>query len=191
MSDATPPIPLVLVTGASGAGKLRFLRALVATQPATERWALLCNDGSPGLLAATPRLQRVTVGGCACCTGALMLRTALVRLLRDASSQRVILVAAAAAEPAALRRMLQDEHLVQALAPARHVHVATAAQWVALPESARDTLRRQMQDAEIIAGGNRLGTAALRAALHGAGLAGQRIVETAAALDILRTPAAG
>ena len=107
---------LHVITGATGSGKTTVIRALIAQRPATERWAVLTNDFAPATLGgAPPRLmQNVTVrevAGCACCTGQLVMRTALVALLREPRPDRVVIEASSAAEPKALFSLFEEPAL--------------------------------------------------------------------------------
>ena len=121
-------IPTLLVTGADRAAKLAFLQKLLAIRPPRERWALLDNDGNPvadGDVAQD--LAIASVLGCACCTGQVSLQTGIVRLLRESRPQRLVIVAAAAAEPAALGQTLRQEQLAPVLRVVRNQCVTSSA----------------------------------------------------------------
>ena len=141
-------IPTLLVTGADRSAKTTFLRALLAIRPPRERWALLDNDDNPGSEDAVARdLFIASARGCACCTGRISLQTGVVRLLREAQPQRLVIVAAAAAEPDALLQALQQEHLAAALRMVRNqCIVATSLQ--SAGESAYALWLRQMRAAD-------------------------------------------
>lgn len=121
------PIPALLVTGADRAAKSTFLRALLAIRPPRERWALMNNDGNPPDASVTgDDFRFASVSACACCTGQVSLQTGIVRLLREAKPQRLVIVVAAAAEPAALEQTLRQEHLAASLRIARSVCIVSA-----------------------------------------------------------------
>lgn len=121
-------IPTLLVTGADRTAKTTFLRALLAIRPPRERWALMDNDGnSPDASAAGDDFRFASVSGCACCTGQISLQTGIVRLLREARPQRLVIVVAAAAEPVALEQTLRQEHLAASLRIARSVCIVSSA----------------------------------------------------------------
>lgn len=121
------PIPTLLVTGADRAAKSTFLRALLAIRPPRERWALMDNDGNPPDASVTgDDFRFASVSACACCTGQVSLQTGIVRLLREAKPQRLVIVVAAAAEPAALEQTLRQEHLAASLRIARSVCIVSA-----------------------------------------------------------------
>lgn len=112
-----------LVTGYPGAGKTAAIRSLLAFRPEGERWAVLVNDfgdGSsrgesfPGAGSEDVTVSRVA-GGCICCTAKLSLRVALMRLLRKARPQRLLIEAAGVAHPAAVMDTLRDPWLAEAL----------------------------------------------------------------------------
>jgi len=141
-------IPTLLVTGADRSAKTTFLRALLAIRPARERWALLDNDDNPDPEDVAARdLFIESAGGCACCTGRIALQAGIVRLLRESRPQRLVIVAAAAAEPDALSKNLQQEHLATALRIVRNQCIAAKSLGDA-GESARALWLRQMRAAD-------------------------------------------
>jgi hypothetical protein len=95
--------PLTLVSGFVEAPKRRAVQRWLAERPDGERWALLVD----GAFDATHRLpDGVTVfetaAGCACCLGALALRTTLARVLRQGPWDRLLLLLSPSARPAAI-----------------------------------------------------------------------------------------
>lgn len=118
MSPAPVPVT-VLAGGSGGAVRERVLQLLRARAPG-EPWAVVV-DGAfaaadlAGALA-DPEVRVVASGGCACCTGAPLLRVTLVRLLRERRWRRILLVAGADARLPALEALLRepafDGHLV-------------------------------------------------------------------------------
>lgn len=158
-------VPVCLVTGASGPAKRAFIRALAAARPADERWAVLDNDaGDNARDLAGAQLAVAASSGCACCTGQVALQTGIVRLLRQSRPQRLIIAADGAAEPAALERVLQQEHLARGIAVMHRLCVAAPQMPDALPQSARDLLQRQMAAADHVVCGDAAAAAALRTA---------------------------
>jgi G3E family GTPase len=146
---------LTLVTGATGAGKTTLISRLLAARPAHERWAVLVNDFGETALAdaAGVRDGSVTVrevGGCMCCTGQVPLRTALVLLLREKRPQRLIIEASAAAEPAAIARLLHEPGLAAAIALERTVCVVDPLQATDARYHALDRYREQAQRADSV-----------------------------------------
>lgn len=116
-------IPANLLTGRNGAAKSRLLHHLLTLRPAHQRWAVLVTESDQ---AALPRDARMggtpaglhvagMTGGCICCSGSLELRTALIRLLRVARPQRVLIEAPASANTVELVRLLQDRWLAPVL----------------------------------------------------------------------------
>jgi|GEM_PF-787161 len=175
-----PParVPVCLVTGAAGAGKSTLIRALAAARPSTERWAVLNNDGGEFTpVQGDTTLTVVTATGCACCTGQVMLQTAIVRLIRLTHPSRLIIEAAATAEPAALKRALLQEHLARATQISLHLCVANAAQWAAYPQAARALMLAQMQAADHVVARDHAAAAKLRKALADSGITAEKIVQ--------------
>ena len=107
-------LPTHLITGFPGAGKTALLRALLAQRSGDEHWALLLNATS-----------RVTSGDgvtvhhlgteCACCTGRVGFRTALVRLLRSARPQRLLIELPGTGDPAGVKQVLQEDAIARAV----------------------------------------------------------------------------
>jgi G3E family GTPase len=166
------PVPTLLITGADRAAKTVFLRALLAIRPARERWALLDNDGNlPAEGSMAHDLSIASVSGCACCTGQVALQTGIVRLLRESRPQRLVIVVAAAAEPAALTQALRQEHLTPALRLVRNQCIA-AATLQSAGDSAHGLWLRQMQAAdEVVAVDDDAAAALSGLALHVIGTA--------------------
>lgn len=176
-----PPVnvPVCLVTGAAGADRHAFLLALAAARPAGERWAMLVNDAADLGSIADPQLAVDTSGGCACCTGQVALQTGIARLIRRSRPQRLIIAAAAAAEPAALERILQQPHLARGTHVGHRLCVAEPQLLVTLPQSARDLLLRQMAAADQVVCRDAPAVAALRAS------GARRIIQFAEAIRLV------
>ena len=130
-------IPVVLIAAPGGAERSARVAEWLAVRPAAQRWALLV-EGGPGALAAVgrepgagaagqpsgavpagpePGVVAVALGGCACCTGATVLRVTLTRLLRAGGLDRILIVAGAAARPEAIAAMLAAPPFDTLLAP--------------------------------------------------------------------------
>lgn len=142
-------VPALLITGVDSAAKSVFLRALLAARPPQARWALLDNDG--GHLAhefVSAQIAVATANGCACCSGQVALQTGIVRLLRESRPQRLVIVAAAAAEPVALARTLQQQSLAQALRSDSHVCIVAPDRLAVAEPAARALWQRQMAAAD-------------------------------------------
>jgi G3E family GTPase len=148
------PVPVCLVTGLPGAGKRRFIAALAQARPSGAPWALLDNDGGGSAQdLARSGIATAVVGGCACCSGQVLLQTGLVQLLQRARPHLLIVAVDGAAEPAALARVLQQPGIAGGIALALQLCIAPPQWLAALPEHARERLRRQMLAADgVIAG---------------------------------------
>lgn len=79
--------------------------------------------GSGAQASHPPGVVAVALGGCACCTGATVLRVTLTRLLRAGGLHRMLIVVGAAARPEAVAAMLSAPPFDALLEP-----------FVALPE---------------------------------------------------------
>jgi G3E family GTPase len=146
---------VTLVTGATGAGKTTLISRLLAARRAHERWAVLVNDRGEATLegAAGVREGAVTVrevAGCMCCTGQVQLRTALVLLLRETRPQRLIIEASAAAEPAALAKLLHEPGLASAIALEGAVCVVDPLQASDARYNALEHYREQAKAADVV-----------------------------------------
>jgi len=170
-------VPALLITGVDSAAKSVFLRALFAARPPQARWALLDNDG--GHLArafASAQVTVATANGCACCSGQVALQTGIVRLLRESRPQRLVIVAAAAAEPAALARTLQQQQLSQALRVDGHLCIVAPDRLAAAEPAARALWQRQMTAADQVLAPDAVITPALIGAAPASSASSLRIV---------------
>ena len=182
-----------VIFGASDSGKTRLVEALLEVRPNTERWAVLMNDlaGTAQRSVPTRLLENVAVreiGGCACCTGQLVLRTALVALLRASRPARVLIAASAAADPNAMLALLRDPELasamhVQTIFATAGVHQLLDAQYLSAP-----VYRAQLEAADVVVLGGEASTAAergaAREALRGMVSAHARVVEHMRAIEL-------
>lgn len=178
--------PAILVTGAGGAAKQAFIRALLAARPDNEHWAVFDNDNSHlTTLQENAQLSVASIMGCMCCTGQLALQTGIVQLLRRSHPQRLIIVVSDAAEPEPLKQALLQEHLAHA--------VTINHQWfVAAPEdltpdlpSARLLRLRQLQAADMVVAADAEHADKLRATAAALGVADKRVATAAEALRTL------
>lgn len=175
--------PAILVTGAAGAAKQSFIRALLAARPDGEYWAILDNDNSQlASLQEHAQLSIASINGCMCCTGQLALQTGIVQLLRRAHPQRLIIVASAAAEPAPLERALRQGHLARAILISQHYFIATPEDLTPDLPSARLLRLQQLQAAGMVVASDAAQANALRATVIAIGVTDKRIVTTAEAL---------
>lgn len=147
-----PAIPTLLLTGADRVAKALFLRSLLAIRPPRERWAVLDNDGNPPDTNNTmDDFAIASVSGCACCTGQVSLQTGIVRLLRESKPQRLVIVAAAAAEPAALTQTLRQENLAASLHIARNPCIVAASLQTASTDALELWLRQMRASDDVVA----------------------------------------
>ena len=145
-------IPVALIAAPGGAERSALLARWLDARPAGERWAVLV-EGAVGALAAAggapggdaapgagmasgagtasgagskaPGVYVVALGGCACCTGATVLRVTLTRLLRAGGLDRILVVVGAAARPDAVAAMLSAPPFDALLEPCSQAPAAT------------------------------------------------------------------
>jgi G3E family GTPase len=170
-------VPALLVTGIDSDAKYVFLSALFSARPPQARWALLDNDG--GHLAqelAETQVAVAVAGGCACCSGQVALQTGIVRLLRESRPQRLVIVAAAAAEPLTLARALHQQQLSHVLRIDTHVCIVVPDRLATAEHAARLLWQRQMAAADqVLAPDSRI-TPALLGATPASSASSPRIV---------------
>lgn len=103
-----------MITGFPGAGKTTLLRALLGLRPHAEHWALLLNGSNTGSIASADGVTVQQLGNeCACCSGRVGFRTALVQLLRSARPQRLLIELAGAGDPAGVKAVLHEASLAR------------------------------------------------------------------------------
>lgn len=148
---ATPPaaVPLTVITGLDAAAKARVAQALLARGGIG--WALLDNDGGAAAALAGTHPAALS-SGCACCSGQVMLHAALVQLLRQHRPRQILLVAAAAAEPQALRRALAQGEAMRAWRVARMLCVFDSGITAELGDAARRLWQDQREAADAVIG---------------------------------------
>ena len=170
MSDHHPAaaVPLTVITGIDAAAKTRVALALLRSGGAG--WSVLDNDGGATAAAAGAlNLPSAQSSGCACCTGQVLIHAALVQLLRQHRPRQLLLVAAAAAEPQALRRALAQGSAMKAWEIARQLCVFDAALFAGVGDEARVLWQAQQDAADgVIQCGAAADTAAIEAQLDAA-----------------------
>ncbi len=139
-------IPLHLITGFPGAGKTALVRALLAQRPHAEHWALLLNATS-----TVPDTDGVTVhqlgNDCACCSGRVGFRTALVQLLRATRAQRVLVELPGSADPAGVTLVLREDAIVRAVTLVGTACVVHPRHWADATIAAHEIYLAQLQHA--------------------------------------------
>lgn len=142
-------VPLTVITGLDAAAKARVAQALLACTGGD--WVLLDNDGGSAA-ALAEGYPAARSGGCACCSGQVMLHAALVQLLRQHRPRQILLVAAAAAEPQALRRALAQGAAMRAWSVVRTLCVFDSTVMAGLGDAARRLWQDQREAADAVIG---------------------------------------
>jgi len=93
--------PLTLLCAGDPARALALGLRWAARRPPGERWALLIDDPAAPCPVPVQNDEALRIvhlaSGCICCSGAIALRTALTRVLRDGPWQRLLLLPSASA----------------------------------------------------------------------------------------------
>jgi G3E family GTPase len=149
-------VPANLITGFLGAGKTTVIRNLLAQRPHGERWAVLVNDFGKAVLDDAVRdsdggiVVREVAGGCICCTAQVELRTALVRLLREARPQRLLIELSGAGRPSAILNVLREKTIAEAVEQRAGLCVLDPRQFADPALGARDDYLEQMVFADVL-----------------------------------------
>lgn len=144
------PIPALLVTGATGAGKTTYLSRLIEQRPESARWAVLVNDFGKATLHASAGVLVREVAACICCSGQVSLRTAIVALLRE-KPERLLIEASAAAHPDSIVRVLNEPGIASAVTLERTVCVVDPAQALDPRYADLELYREQVKAADVVA----------------------------------------
>jgi len=151
-------IPTSLITGYHGAGKTTAILGLLARKPEGERWAVLVNafnqsGGAPadllGFAGKDVTVSKIA-GGCICCTAQVSLRVELMRLLRKARPDRLLIEASALARPAAVLATLRDPWLADVLSPRATICIVDPRQFADRQLAAGEIYLDQFALAEVI-----------------------------------------
>ena len=149
-------VPAHLITGFLSAGKTTAIRNLLAQRPPGARWAVLINDFGKASLDDVVRdsdggiVARVVSGGCICCTARVELRTALVRLLREARPQRLLIELSSAGRPSAILDVLREKGIAEAIDLRASLCVLDPQQFADPALGTRDDYLEQMVFADIL-----------------------------------------
>jgi len=107
-------VPTHIVTGFLGSGKSTLIRRLIDAKPPGERWVVIVNEfGKVGIDQAlfgtsSDVKVRAIPGGCLCCQLAVVLKAALVEVLRRERPDRVIIEPSGLGHPSGLIQLLGD-----------------------------------------------------------------------------------
>lgn len=108
MTNATPPIPVTIITGFLGSGKTTLLLSLLPQLPGSYNLCLLKNEFGDveidSRLASQASISGVTelLNGCICCNLVGQLGEALIALRDDFKPHRIVIETSGSAFPATL-----------------------------------------------------------------------------------------
>lgn len=114
-------VPVNVICGPLGSGKTTTILEAFRHRPPDQRWAILVNEfGQVGidgavLEAAGGVAVREIAGGCVCCVAGPMLRTALVKLLREVRPDRLLIEPSGLAHPASVLDQLRSPGIREAV----------------------------------------------------------------------------
>ena len=128
-------IPVSVVVGTAGARRTALVRGWLDRRPAGARWAVLVN--APGTAGLHSPLREGAaafegVAGCACCTGKVVARAALVKLLRRRPWSRLLVELGEQADPGGQKCAHVDIPFLRSrhpIAPRPVRHLFTARRW--------------------------------------------------------------
>ncbi|MCB6182127.1 hypothetical protein LIN78_00970 [Leeia sp. TBRC 13508] len=125
-----------LISGFLGAGKTSFISALLHHRPNTLKVAVIINevasigvDGS--LLSAESASGQIEIkqiaGGCICCTNGPLVRTTLIRILKDVQPDIILIEPSGLGEPSAIYRLITEQSFKNHLTVLPSICVISAA----------------------------------------------------------------
>jgi G3E family GTPase len=142
-------VPVLLVIGATGAGKTTYLSQLLAARPADARWAVLINDFGEAKLQRASGVDVREVAGCICCSAQVSLRLGAVALLR-ARPDRLLIEASSAAHPRAIVKVLEEAGIAQSAAVERTVCVVDPAHAIDERYAKLELFREQVKAGDLV-----------------------------------------
>jgi hypothetical protein len=94
VSDALRDVPTDVIAGGDAAMQAATLAQWIEHKPESDRWAVLAGGAWMSLPSAPGVTVRALPPGCACCTGNVLFRVTLVRLLGATRPDRLIITLA-------------------------------------------------------------------------------------------------
>jgi G3E family GTPase len=116
----TTPIKTNIITGFLGVGKTTLIKALLASKPDNEVWAVLVNEFGEigidgGLLSSGHNGSGVVIkevpGGCLCCAAGVPTQVAVNQIIQQAKPDRLLIEPTGLGHPAEIVNLLQAPHL--------------------------------------------------------------------------------
>jgi len=155
-------VPTNIITGFLGVGKTSTILHLLASKPASERWAILVNEfgeiGIDGSLIGGKHLQeqgvyiREVPGGCMCCTSGLPMQVALTQLLVMAKPDRLLIEPTGLGHPEEVLQTLSGDNYKDML-DIQKILTLVDARKVSDPRYCEhDTFQQQIKIADMIIG---------------------------------------
>nr|MBV6629505.1 GTP-binding protein [Oceanococcus sp. HetDA_MAG_MS8] len=149
-----------IMTGFLGVGKTTAIRHLLASKPASERWAVLVNEfGEVGIDGALFHSQaneqggifiREVPGGCMCCAAGLPMQVALNTLLQQARPDRLLIEPTGLGHPVEVMQTLGAPHYAGVLDLRATITLVDARKVSDSRYTSHPTFVQQLQIADVI-----------------------------------------
>ncbi|WP_394204839.1 CobW family GTP-binding protein [Shewanella waksmanii] len=146
-----------VITGFLGVGKTSFIKQLLASKPANERWAVLVNEfgeiGIDGKLLASNDGEvhiKEVPGGCLCCAAGVPFQVAITELIRRSKPDRLLIEPTGLGHPKAMIKLLQQSHLASTIKVEQTVCLVDATKVTDNRYTEHEIFQQQVDIADIV-----------------------------------------
>lgn len=149
------PLLTHVITGFLGAGKTTLISALLASKPASERWAILVNEfGQIGIdqtaWSGAGVMIKEVPGGCICCAQNLPMQIALGQIVSQAKADRLIIEPTGLGHPAQILATLREPHWQAQIKLGATLCLVDARQLTDQRVLTHDTFKAQVEVADVL-----------------------------------------